>query len=366
VTARPVLSVAALAVFMAVAQARAVTPLAVAPAPPDARWREASLEEYRRHLLALSNLVEGCAQARDTKSCDPIQVGPDDRVPSSNADRRLIRYGWLRVLLAKAAENNEPAPKPEAVAQPQPATQDALPPPPSTTELLQAANSRLAADLAQTRIAPAAAPIHTDQRSILTAVLAGRDFRNLEEPTARDAALERLNNWLNWLLQGAAKLRARSKWVGRLVVAGFILSVCIALVWSLLQLERRWRIRLMPDETLPAPNSASARDWQLWLNDARHAAATGAWRDAIHCAYWASISRLEARRLWPADRACTPREYLALLSPDDPRRPGLATLTRSFESTWYGARPAAEADYRQAEELAAALIAGSSRSGGAE
>jgi len=365
VTARPVLSVAALAVFMAAAQARAVTPLAIAPAPPDSRWREASLDEYRQHLLALTTLVEACTAARDAKSCDPTQVGPDDRVPSPNADRRLIRYGWLRVLLAKAEEKDEPAPKPEANAQP--ASQDAPPPPPTTTELLQAANARLAADLAQTTSPPAAAPSHTEQRFAMTAVLAGRDFRNLEEPTARDAALERLNNWLNWIFQGASKLRARSKWVGRLVVASFILAICVALVWSLIRLERRWRVRLVPDETLAAPNSAAARDWQLWLNDARRAAATGAWRNAIHCAYWASISRLEARRLWPADRARTPREYLALLSSDDPRRPGLATLTRSFERTWYGARPAAEADYRRAEELAAALISSASaRSGGAE
>jgi len=367
VTARSVLSVAALAVFMAAGQARAVTQLAIAPAPPDSRWREVSRNKYRRHLLALAALVEACANARDTKTCDPMQVGLDDRVASSNSDRRLIRYGWLRVLLAKASDKDEPAPKPEADAEAQPASQHPLPPPPTTSELLQAAKVRLAADLAQTNSAPAAATSHVEQRFVLTAVLADRDFRNLEAPTARDAALERLNNWLNWIFQSAARLRARSKWVGRLVVSGFILAVCVALVWSLLRIERRWRIRLIPDETLPAPNSASARDWQLWLNDARHAAATGAWRDAIHCAYWASISRLEAGRLWPADRTRTPREYLALLALDDPRRPGLATLTRSFERTWYGALPAAEADYLKAEELAAALISGSTaHSGGAE
>ena len=83
------------------------------------------------------------------------------------------------------------------------------------------------------------------------------------------------------------------------------------------------------------------------------------WREAIHFVYWAAISRLESKRLWPADRARTPREYLALVAPDDSRRDNLAALTRSFERTWYGGRPAGEGDYRAAEALAAALISGS-------
>jgi hypothetical protein len=131
------------------------------------------------------------------------------------------------------------------------------------------------------------------------------------------------------------------------------------LVWGLLQLERRWRMRLIPDSDGPAAGAASARDWQLWLEDARQAASAGLWREAIHYLYWASISRLESRRLWPADRARTPREYLALVAPEDPRKPGLATLTGSFERFWYGGRSAAQSDYLKAEELATAMIMGS-------
>jgi hypothetical protein len=142
-------------------------------------------------------------------------------------------------------------------------------------------------------------------------------------------------------------------------VWGFIAAVCVALVWGLLQLERRWRIRLIPNDRSPAPSAASAIPWQLWLEDARRAAAAGLWREAIHFLYWASISRLESKRLWPADRARTPREYLALVEPDDPRQPSLATLTRSFERVWYGGRPAAESDYQRAEKIATVLIAGS-------
>ena len=115
-------------------------------------------------------------------------------------------------------------------------------------------------------------------------------------------------------------------------------------------------MRLTPDDDRPAPGAASARDWQLWLEDARRAAASGLWREAIHFVYWAAISRLESRRLWPADRARTPREYLALIAPEDPRKPGLSQLTSTFERFWYGGRAAAESDYRNAENLASSLI----------
>ena len=71
-----------------------------------------------------------------------------------------------------------------------------------------------------------------------------------------------------------------------------------------------------------------------------------------------AISRLESKRLWPADRARTPREYLALVAPEDPRRDSLAALTRSFERTWYGGREAGEEDYRAAESLASGLVSG--------
>ncbi len=171
--------------------------------------------------------------------------------------------------------------------------------------------------------------------------------------------------WKSWATgstgssKDAAHLGVHAAWVGQFIVWGFILAVCVGLVWGLMQLERRWRMRPVPESDGFSAGAASARDWQLWLEDARHAAAAGQWREAIHFVYWAAISRLESRRLWPADRARTPREYLALVAPEDPRRAGLATLTGSFERTWYGGRAADESDYRRAEELATALISGS-------
>ena len=357
---------AAVAAVLAAAQARADLPLAAPSAPPASHWNDASLDDYRKHLQALKTLVDACAKARDMKACDPTLVGPDDRVPAvagTGGERRLVRYGWLRVLLAKAQDKD--VVESSAGAKKAAEEESARPPRPSTTQLLKDAGTRLAQDLAQTSAATATAPAHDQERAALHQVLAGREFRNVEETTAKDTVLEKLGTWLNQVFEGAAKLTAHAAWLGRAIVWGFILTVCVGLAWLLIQLERKGRIRLAPESGGPAPGAASARDWQLWLEDAHKAAAAGQWREAIHFVYWAAISRLEARRLWPADRARTPREYLALVAAADPRRAGLAKLTGSFERFWYGGRAADESDYRNAEQLARALIAGSRASGGA-
>jgi hypothetical protein len=356
------------AALLAVTPGRADTP----PAQTTGHWRDASLQDYRNHLLALTTLVEACAKARDTKTCDPTQVGQDDRVAiaeGANPDRRLVRYGWLRVLLSQAQEardKDKPAGDPAAKSAKsvkETITGESGPPAHTTTELLREAETRLAYDLAQAGSPITAAPAHTQERDVMRQVLAGRDFRNLKDSSLSDKFWEKVGAWLNRILESISKVTPHSVWIGRIVFWGFIFAVCVALVWGLLQLERRWRIRLIPDIDGPAAGAASARDWQLWLEDARQAASAGLWREAIHYLYWASISRLESRRLWPADRARTPREYLALVAPEDPRKAGLTTLTGSFERFWYGGRSAAHSDYRKAEELATALISGSGIAG---
>jgi hypothetical protein len=422
---------AAIAAVPGASPARAETAVPTPAAQPSGSWREASLAEYRQHLVELGAIVEACAKARDTKACDPALAGQDDRVPlgnAPNAERRLVGYGWLRALLSKAQEKDETPKKTEDKSQdkgqdrtqdkpqdeaqnkvqkdaqdkaqddetedkPQDEAQDkgqdktqdkpvtgpvigikqdraeepTRPPKPTTSQLLKAADARLAQDIAQADAAaatpPAAAADHAHERDAMKQILAGRDFGNLEAPTARDSALEKLGEWLNRIWASAAKLQVHAAWVGRVIVWGFILAVCVGLVWGLMQLERRWRIRLVPESDGPAAGAASARDWQLWLKDARRSAAAGQWREAVHFVYWAAISRLESKRLWPADRARTPREYLALVAAEDPRRAGLATLTGSFERTWYGGRAAGESDYLKAEELAAGLISGGGAAG---
>jgi hypothetical protein len=320
--------------------------------------RDASLDDYKQHLTALTALVDACAKARDSKTCDPGQVGQDDRVPVAAAGkgdaRRLIRYGWLRVLISEAQEKDAVAPE----AKKDVPADSVLPPKPTTTQMLKDAEARLAHAFADADHPAVPPPPHDAEKAVMKQVLAGRDFRGLQAETAKDSALEKVARWINQFFANASQLTAKSAWLGWLLVRGFILAVCVGLIWGLIQFERRWRVRLVPESEAPAPGAASARDWQLWLEDARRAAAAGDWRDAIHFVYWASISRLESKRLWPADRARTPREYLALVGPDDARKAPLGALTRSFERVWYGGRPAGEQEYRRAEEIAQGLISG--------
>jgi hypothetical protein len=88
-----------------------------------------------------------------------------------------------------------------------------------------------------------------------------------------------------------------------------------------------------------------------WLRDAENCAARGAFRDAVHCLYWASIAALEGRRLWQPDRSRTPREYLRLLDPASSVWAILRRQTRSFETIWYGLRAASSSDYDVALDL---------------
>jgi uncharacterized protein DUF4129 len=99
---------------------------------------------------------------------------------------------------------------------------------------------------------------------------------------------------------------------------------------------------------LAGPLPVSAKEWTVWLAEARAAANRGDWRDAIHLAYWCSISYLEARGVWRPDRARTPREYLRLMPPSSADRPALAALTQGFELVWYGMQDADADAFAQA------------------
>jgi hypothetical protein len=354
-------STAAFAAFVHCVLVAATAQGPASPAPQAViRSQEVSSEAYRQHLAALEALVQSCSKTRDIKGCDPALVGPDDKIPivtGGKTEPRLIRYGWLRLLLSKAQEPDQ-SPSPAGESRKPPPSADT--PESTTSQLLKSARTRLEHDLAQADEPPSPAQNHARERAVMEQVLSGRDFRNAQQTTTTDSILEKVGNWLNRLFAGVGNLSTRSAWVGRVIVWGFVLGACIALAYTLLRLERRWRVRLTPeDDQRPAPGAPSARAWQLWLEDARKAAAAGEWREAIHFLYWAAISRLESRRLWPADRARTPREYLALVAQQDPRKPELSQLTTSFERFWYGGRPAAENDYRAAEAVATGLINGS-------
>jgi hypothetical protein len=327
-----------------------------------------SLADFQARLHTLDQLVAQCQSAITSANCPASQVGPDIQIALPSGSRQ-VHFAWLRNLLDTAADSEKKSPD-KAKAKPAKAGEDSEDPdttsppefqPPSLAEQLADARKRLAADAqlaatwTQTSSGPSkAAP--SPQRQTLDRILAQKEYHPaVAGPSLLDRAFEKIGNWIDNILGKLEQAGFRSKWVGVTAEILFVLALTIALIWFLIRLERQGRMNAT--QFLPGSGGAapSARDWQLWLEDARRAATQSAWRDAIHLLYWASISRLESLGLWPADRARTPREYLALLTQENAHHADLKTLTRSFERTWYAGRPAAEADFRQAAEVAAKL-----------
>jgi hypothetical protein len=107
-------------------------------------------------------------------------------------------------------------------------------------------------------------------------------------------------------------------------------------------------MRLALEQSMPASTGweQAAEDWARMAEE--HAAA-GAWREAVHCLYWAAIVLLEGRRAWRHNPTRTPREYVRLLKPGSAQQQGLRGLTQSLERSWYGQREATAEDFRRAQ-----------------
>jgi len=376
-----------------------------------------SLEEYAARLHSLDQLVAKCQSATSAANCQRDSVGPDARV-ALPAGARDVRFGWLRELMdqaakgetvkagkaatessktpAKATSDKADSKKPakddededsdDADADEKPSqsgnregsvSSDKGPqfPPATLAQRLAYARERLAADeklaeqmaqqpdrekTGQGAGQPSSSKLAEEslaaERRTLDQILAAKEYQTtVVGPSIRDRVLEKVARWINQVVNKVSQAGFKSKWVGTAAEIAFVVALCIALVWFLIRLERQGRLGPALIRPGPGMGAASARDWQFWLQDAHRAAAAGEWRDAIHLLYWASISRLESSGLWPADRARTPREYLALLSYESQHRPDLSALTGSFERTWYAGRHAAEGDFRRVEQIAGRL-----------
>ena len=323
-------------------------------------FRDVDLAGYRENLKRLNGVVTHCLEQVKHKAspsalrgaCDATLVGPDNRVLSPGAaesQRREVRYGWLRAALHRA--NSIDSGAPDLLLGARAGTKNTTP---DASALLDEAAQRLQMDERQAEAPLAANPTYADQRRSLEAILARHEYKNVTKISARERFLEWLGNLINLVVMKLSAIGAQVPWIGRLLEFLLVAGACTLLVWLLVRMERSARLHLVP-EAETAPRAPSAREWQLWLKDAQDAAVNGAWREAIHSVYWASISRLESARLWPADRARTPREYLDLLSGSDPRQSALMALTQSFEHTWYGGRSADASEFNAALEMAAGL-----------
>jgi hypothetical protein len=182
------------------------------------------------------------------------------------------------------------------------------------------------------------------QRSALNGTLARPEFSDVHGPTWMD----RLKRWLfEKLLRFLGGLFRSSAipTVGKYFVYALLGAAGLALLYLVYR-----SIFQNPEfeAVVPRDLPVSAKEWTIWLLEARAAAARGDWREAIHLAYWAGISFLEREGFWKPDRARTPREYLRLISAESEQRATLTALTRIFELAWYAKRETSEATFFQA------------------
>ena len=159
---------------------------------------------------------------------------------------------------------------------------------------------------------------------------------------------------LGQMFSGFGKLGERAPWLGKALEWLFFLAAAVGLLFFVRRNFQRQRLAasLRGEQ---AARTAWDREATDWATLAEQAAKDGAWREAVHCLYWAAIVRLESRRAWRHNPARTPREYVRLLKPGSVQHESLGGLTGLLERVWYGLRPAEEGDYRRAHLLFAQL-----------
>jgi hypothetical protein len=206
------------------------------------------------------------------------------------------------------------------------------------------------AEMIQERASPPASVFVPENvsniRRTLDGILESGDYPQAKAPTL----LERIwGDFVRWLVNSLVKAMpsGSSPSAIYLLELTVIAIPCGLLIWWFIRRLQVQRLGLSGDN-VPHPSAPSAQGWQEWLEEGQSLGREGRWREAVHRVYWAAISCLESRRLWPADRTRTPREYLGLLNGNPETRADLSSLTRSFEHTWYGGLQASEKDFADA------------------
>jgi hypothetical protein len=196
----------------------------------------------------------------------------------------------------------------------------------------------------------AAGQVPANAKSKLDGILAQPEFAGVGPPSQWEQLRDRVIAWIQQKIREWFEVVAQHPTASR-VLFWTVLAAAVGLLgfW----LFRLWTGDERMQRLAPAPGERPLRAWEEWLADARQAAERGDARQAIHCAYWAGITRLQASGALPRDRTRTPREYLRAVTAPKPGavgapdvRPPLAALTNRLERFWYARRAASADDFR--------------------
>ena len=211
-------------------------------------------------------------------------------------------------------------------------------------DILANARTRLKAMRAEAELYEQPGGADDATRKRLNEILSAREFDRVRGPTALELFKQWVLAWIRNLLRKISPKIPDVEDLGQWFVWGMIaLTAAIAGVW----LYRVSQQNMGSGSREILPFMPSARNWREWLADARVRAAKGEWREAIHCGFWAAVSRLESEGVWPPDKTRTPREYLSAIPGSNLSKEPFAAMTRKFEASWYGSHPTTEADFAQ-------------------
>jgi hypothetical protein len=193
-------------------------------------------------------------------------------------------------------------------------------------------------------------PETASARSALDAILNRKEFADVGPPSAIDLWRARLAGWFERLMFLLFSAMGRHPIAGEIFFWMLLLTGVMAIAVVLFGfLADRDRVHALP----PSSPVGVSGSWQEWLFAAREAAKREDFREAVHCAYWAGIVRLDDTGVVPSDRSKTPREYLRLASRNAstviaPATQGksLAELTSGLERVWYAKGEARAQDFR--------------------
>jgi hypothetical protein len=281
-----------------------------------------SVAAFQAHVKSLQELVQACAA--NAASCDAAKVGDDDRV---DAQHFQMRWGWLREALQGAHDDK-------------PAEREAL---------LRSASERLDEIAKENTAAVGSAAEFAKARADANRILDRAEFQDVQQASWWDRQVAKFWYWVGRGLNGTDSLGAKAPWLG---TALEIMLFGAAAIGLLMYVQRNLqRQRLAVSLGSQTAELAWKRESTDWAAEADGRAREGAWRDAVHCLYWATIVMLEARRAWRHNPARTPREYVRLLKPGSAQQGALRGLTQIFERLWYGLRDARAEDYEKARGL---------------
>jgi hypothetical protein len=289
-----------------------------AGSPTSAVSPELDLQDYSRELARISDVVKNRADLREVRSSLPATwtVRDGDRVYSVSTKE---------ISDALRAMEHDPQ-KPPA------------------TEL----QVRLQF-MQQQAVTLSGLSYTTDRQQAerkLKKILSRGEFQEASGPSAWELLRARINRWIFEHLIRLIRFMHISQKTGNTIAWG-VLLLAVVLVFYVFY---KWLTKTTKDGDFRAEVEPAASDAHHWIQEAFAAADRGDFREAIHCAYWAAVARLEDIRILPRDRARTPRESLRLVDEYPKEKGPLQNITRSFELSWYGYRPVSAADWAGAKE----------------